>query len=842
MSQAPLSVLDFRVLSLGIFFPSGKNVSELYLGGRTMNKKHIKPYLLIFTLLVLSCCVSVAWCHDGIVVAACDVVGITGDFANSRGLRFEVDTDFASIEVRMLPTVSGMYEFTAELRRSVGFVDTLLAAVRISASLTADINPPYTTVHMDFPPIPVSGTETFTLRFMDFSGPGSVYFETAGIGNYPCPAFIVTEGNTQAEPVIRSSATGMRILAPPSGCPGDCPGDINGDRKVNMEDLAILSSNWLKVCAPVELPVLTLQGSAIDESIAKGIAKFFKIDPAGLIGEDGILRYTNPELFHALPMIPMGEDYSQEDSQPIILEAINFEAITGEVLEDKIALRAAAQALSESGFILPEALQAATAIDHTMFHAVHSDGKQIANAPLDTHVDYGFRIGEIPVMGPGAKFKFVLNARGQLAHLTMALPAVQGTGQVLPLLSQEQADSLALQAYAGSPAPASVSFNLSSQVVYWIPATAGPVTQLVPQFLYGGTMTDLATGQVSELRKILIPAVSQNAAPQLVPQVQLWVDPAGYTIYAGTEVSGGTPPYTYSWSSSTTDLSGQTGSMIQYDITIRKGQPVPEEETVTVVVTDAAGLSTTASETVSLFRMDSPPTTPAPMVGGVTDVGTEWIGVSQGLGGSAANAGGFVTRFLLSGTTVRFNWGDYNAWERDFKDPSIAGGDDTNWIDNVDAAFYTGHANGDGFTFSSNVNDGFLHYNDARWGNNDLEWIVIAACGPLQLNSGGKSWHQRWGPAFQGVHLICAYQTSSSDNTVEGLKYANYLLSGKTVRQAWINTAVEVQPGGVKFGVMGVIGKNGMSNYNDHFWGKGSVGPDIRGSNIVGYWLVYGPC
>jgi hypothetical protein len=805
---------------------------------------HVNSRVFTAAFLFFLSLASAGWSHDGPVVAACDVTGTGGDFAYLRGLRFSAGAAFTSIEVRMHPSASGVYEFTAELRRSFGFEGPALAAVRSSATLAGGLTPPYTVVHLDFPIIPVSGYETFTLRFMDIAGPGALYFEVAGVGNFPCQDIIVTEVNEGANPTPRSSATGMRILAAPqSDCPNDCPGDIDGDRKVNMEDLAILSANWLNVCAPRELPVLIFKGNAIDQELANHIGRFFDIDPRNLIGEDGAIRYTNPALFHALPMIQLGEGFSEEDKQPLVLEGINFEAITGKVLEDKAARKIAADALAEAEFSLPEPLQPSISLDHTMFQAVGEDGKLIVNAPLDTHVDYGFTIGGIPVIGPGAKLKFVLNERGQLAHLTMALPAVQGTGEVYPLISQQQADALALQAYAGSPAPASATFNLTSEVVYWVPAgAAGPVTQLVPQYLYGGTMTDLRSGQVSQLRKIFVPAFSGSTSPRLIPQVQLWVDPAGRTIYAGTEVGGGTPPYSYSWSSSTSDLSGKTESSIQYEIMIRSGQPTPQHETVTVVVTDAAGVSTSASETVPLYWDAPAPTIPMPAVGGVVDVGTEWIGVSQGLGGSAGNAGGFVLRFLTAGVPVRFNWGDTNAWERDFKDPAFAGGDDTNWIDNVDAAFYTGHANGDGFTFSSTVTDGFLHYNEARWGNNDLEWIVIAACGPLQLNAGGKSWAQRWGPAFQGLHLLCAYQTVSNDNTVEGSKFANYLLAGWTVRQAWIKTAIEVQPSSVKFGVMGVIGRDNMSNYNDHFWNKGSVGPDIRGTNIVGYWLIYGPC
>lgn len=812
---------------------------------KSVQKRTIASTIL-YTLM-LFCITAPAWCHDGTVVADCDAVGSGGD-SISRGLQFRVGADFASVEVRMSPSTSGVYEFTAELRRSVGFDGPILAAVRVTENLTAmGSQTPWQVVHIDFPLIAVSGSETFTLRFIDKIGSGALYFETPGIGSFPCQDIVVTENNTAADPTLRTSAAGMRILAPPEAkCPdGGCQGDINGDGIIDLKDAAIVAANWLRMCAPAQLPVLVLKGNAIDLKIAQSLAQTFKINPDVLIGEDGAMRYTDPEIFQHIPTVFLGEDVSEEDKLPIKIEAIDFDAITGEVLDGKTAMGIVSEALMASGFQFPAALQIARSVDHSMFQAVKTDGSPIVEAPLDTHINHTFMLGEIPVTGPGAKMKFVLNSQQQLTHLTMALPGVQGGGQVYPLISQQQADNLARQAYGFSPNLPNENIQLNSQVVYWIPAGAEQLTQLVPQFLYGGTMKSPHTGQDIQLRRILIPAIARENAPQLVPEVQLFVDPMRNTMYAGTEVGGGTPPYTYSWTSSTTDLSGNTGPSIQYAVMPRQGFPSPTEETLTIVVTDAAGLSTSASETIPLITSAPPEQEQAiaivPKVGGIADVGTEWVGTSQGLGGSAGNAQGFADRFNAAGITVRFNWGDFNAWERDFKDPSIAGGDDTNWIDNVDAAFYTGHANSDGFTFPGTIEDGFLHYDEARWGNHDLEWLVIAACGPLQLDAGGKTWWQRWGPAFNGLHMICAYQTVSNDNTVEGTKYANYLISGETVRQAWINTAIEVQPSSVRFSVMGVIGKDGMSNMNDHFWGKGSVGPDIRGSNIIGYWLIHGP-
>ena len=153
--------------------------------------------------------------------------------------------------------------------------------------------------------------------------------------------------------------------------------------------------------------------------------------------------------------------------------------------------------------------------------------------------------------------------------------------------------------------------------------------------------------------------------------------------------------------------------------------------------------------------------------------------------------------------------------------------------------FYTGHANDDGWAFPGHQDDGFLHFSEARYGNNDLEWLVVAACGPLQEDAPPHAWWQRWGPAFQGLHLLCGYQNVTADNVIEGMHWANYMLGGWTVRQAWMQTGMDSQGGNIRVAVMGVFDPKGVSNWNDHFWGRGSVGPDIL--SLGGWWLVSAP-
>lgn len=782
--------------------------------------------------------------HPGDTILACEGVGITGDRADLRGLAFTVGLDFASVVVRMNGAAAGSYEFTAELRRSFGFTGPVLAATRVTADIP-NTPVPYHPVHIDFPTVVVEGPETFTLRFVDVSGPGLLYFETAGIGNFSCVNVIVTNENSVDFPTARTSPPGFMVLAPPV-C-NDCEGDMNGDRVVDMEDLAILSQRWLTECLPTSLPVFEVTQFGFTRDQAAKFAQALGVQ-GDILAEDGALRFYSDK-FLAVPTKIIAQTPGNEDKLPGVREVIQFDAIQPQVYDPKRALERVQGALREAGLELSPEIIATPAIDHSMFQAVDTNGREIIQAALDTQVTYEFHIGGVPLVGPGAKLKIGFDGGGDPVLIGLLLPAVQKIREYpLKPLEVAQVQARAMLKAQGVNLPRDA--KLTTRMVYYAPAPeAGNVQTIQPHYAIGGTIPSPTGGPDRLLRVVLVPALDPRADDDLLPKVELFADIKGDTVFAGTEYWGGNPPYTFSWSSSTTDLSDETGSGVQYVIAPRRGVPIPQAETLVVTLTDASGISVQAEATLPIEPLKITKFTLAgsvgPLVGGVTDVGTEWVGQSQGLGGSKDNAKGFVNRFSNAGVTVRFNWGDFNAWERDFKDPMFPGGDDANWVDNVDAVFYTGHANGDGFTFPGNNNDGFLHYDEARWGQNDVEWIAIAACGPLQLVSGGRQWYQRWGPAFQRLHLLNGYQTITFDNTSEGKKYAQKLLNGKTVKRAWFETGIEVQPATYESGkriytaTMGVIGEDGETNINDHFWGRGSVGDDIPRSEVRGYWIVW---
>ena len=222
------------------------------------------------------------------------------------------------------------------------------------------------------------------------------------------------------------------------------------------------------------------------------------------------------------------------------------------------------------------------------------------------------------------------------------------------------------------------------------------------------------------------------------------------------------------------------------------------------------------------------------------EAGASWIGTSGGLAGSQANARGFVDGWAADGWVIDFNWGDAAAWESDWRR------NDDLWVDNADFVFYTGHASMAGWVLSA-PDDGFLDFREVGaapddagdlWGSSDLEWVVIAACGPLQddlIAAGGGDVLDRWDGAFDGLHQLLGYGAITFDNTDEGRKIVEYCTDGMTITDAWFRTAKEIQPSTngasapdgptVWVGAMWA-GRDGADPSGDHAWSHGSVSAD----------------
>ena len=234
------------------------------------------------------------------------------------------------------------------------------------------------------------------------------------------------------------------------------------------------------------------------------------------------------------------------------------------------------------------------------------------------------------------------------------------------------------------------------------------------------------------------------------------------------------------------------------------------------------------------------------------EAGSSYIGTSGGLSGSQNNAQGFVNNLSADGWSINFLWGDANAWESDWRR------NNDQWVDAADFVFYTGHANMNGWVLS-NPDDTFLDVSEVgpgpecpgdMWGQQDLEWVVIAACGPLQddLISPGGGDVFRWAGAFDGLHQLLGYGAITYDNEQEGASLTQYAIAGDTLINSWFRAAREIQPSDngasppdgptVWVGVM-YVGKAGADPSGDHVWGHGSTSADPCGPTFyVAMWTT----
>ena len=207
-----------------------------------------------------------------------------------------------------------------------------------------------------------------------------------------------------------------------------------------------------------------------------------------------------------------------------------------------------------------------------------------------------------------------------------------------------------------------------------------------------------------------------------------------------------------------------------------------------------------------------------------------------------------------------YAWDGFSSWEKDFKDFDNNGLDDY-YVDNVDMSLYVGHGNGDGFTFETNTDDTKLTYLDAAggnaWGDRDLEFQAWLSCQVLEEMNSGLTWWERWGPTFNGLHLICGFQTNANVGTNNMFKYfgENLYDNSNTVKNSWFQAADDDQPDDREAVVMGPLTTNTDTNaynsiessipgyyrayWNDHMWNVGSgPGTDLPKSDVVGFWRV----
>jgi hypothetical protein len=113
-------------------------------------------------------------------------------------------------------------------------------------------------------------------------------------------------------------------------------------------------------------------------------------------------------------------------------------------------------------------------------------------------------------------------------------------------------------------------------------------------------------------------------------------------------------------------------------------------------------------------------------------------------------------------------------------------------VDAVDLLFYTGHADETGWT----VPDGKVNYaNNVAYGGNDLDWLAISACGPLQdaVVTEGTEDVFNWNRVFGGLRMLLGFATQVADSADDGTFFVSHAQLGLTVAEAWFRMARDVQ-------------------------------------------------
>ena len=584
------------------------------------------------------------------------------------------------------------------------------------------------------------------------------------------------------------------------------------------------------------LPVLYIVENPVNPTRAKLLADALGID-ANIIAADGSIRYLNKERFQALPVLPGGVGANDEDGNSVTQESFDFNAIkTLKPLRDADVLAKANAALEYAG-LNPQGGEAK--IGHSRFEAVDTGGSVVADVLLDTHIDFEtVTPNGYPLKGPGADIKVVFDGQGVVTQLHYAFRTLSEGSRESIVSLQRAKHRAAAEYFAVDEGQISVqgqcasaqgqlgTLCLESELVYYAPPIELKITQVLPHYLFTGNFE--VDGTSIEVRKLLVPAVENTMEVSLSMTTN-----GGSSIQAQATVTGGRSPYHYVWSSSSTTLPlTESGSSLSYLVA---GRETVLQETLSVVVTDVDGVSAWTRQTA---KVNAPVLAllQAQQIVNVS-VGSQWIGLSQNLPYSKDNAAGFLREASQSGIAIAFNYGDEAAFQRDF-----AKATDEFGVDSVDMTFYTGHASGLGFTFASDHDRRMFYADQASWGETDLEWLVIAACGPLQETDFGIKWWQQWGKAFNGLHLMLGYANTTYDNNREGRLLGQEMFENAlTIRQAWASAATAIQTSQEIYAVMGVWDEAGFNNYNDHFWGLGSVGPDIPALSVKGYWRLSGP-
>ena len=329
-------------------------------------------------------------------------------------------------------------------------------------------------------------------------------------------------------------------------------------------------------------------------------------------------------------------------------------------------------------------------------------------------------------------------------------------------------------------------------------------------------------------------------------------------------------------------------------------QTLAVTETVTVTVTDANGVSAQATQSVAAQGVP---------IEATQDPAIDWGCESPYDPGLGSNDRASWQTGMIGNPgagSQRFCWTGRSSWPGDFIEPPTPGvlparpwiygdADFSNWgVNSANIVLYIGHGNPNAISFiiynygscgyvnpisvlwepyyqqiynaavkmpntcaGAGINYSVPNFigswrNSGPTVNDNLYWLCLLSCEVLQdYDAASKGAWTRWGPAFNGVHILTGFHSLAGAGTGFPNRFAYDMLHvggvyPLTIQKAWFDAAAARGTGtpaamgpihwypplfGVSWGVW---------DFNDHYWGKGFVGPTIPRSQINGWWYIKG--
>jgi hypothetical protein len=357
------------------------------------------------------------------------------------------------------------------------------------------------------------------------------------------------------------------------------------------------------------------------------------------------------------------------------------------------------------------------------------------------------------------------------------------------------------------------------------------------------------------------PAQLMAARPAPGALALSWVDSSGrYQLESAPNLdpaSWGPVTTGVTHSNSVGSLTLDTGSQPQFFRLRLSNQPASANDTVSVGVLDQNGVSVRTSQNLAVQAMPFLP--PVQFNGPLVGWGTEGPYSGGFMSWDTASWRQSMQTYFVFGAE-RYYQGEFVADRLDFIDAPTGNNDLV--VDSADITFYAGHGNPNVITFTSifgqpDTPTGLLFNTDVNrcWGNRQQEWLALLSCEVLaQYDGDSHLAFQRWGPAFDGLHLMLGFSSEAWSRSITGIggdSFETVFVKGMagqnpwvlTIQQAWFDAALTTGPlfqsGGVGDpAVLGPIAAGGVWDLGDAWWGVGPVGPRIRAGNIRGWYYL----